>query len=94
MTTEVTKEKIAKYLKMTEEALKEIKITNDAEKKEKAEEILDMAQRYFSDAKHYHKKGDFVTAFAAVNYAHGWLDAGVRCGLFKVRKGTGLFAVD
>ncbi len=94
MMKEITQEKIEKYLKITEEALKIAKLPQDAEKRKKAEEVVDMAQRYFDDAKHYKEKGDFVTAFAAVNYAHGWLDAGARTGLLIVRKGTGLFAMD
>lgn len=76
----ITSEKLNKYLSITEKALKGIK-TNKGGK-----EVLDMAQRYFSDAKHYKEKGDYVTAFAAVNYAHGWLDAGARLGLFEVDK--------
>jgi hypothetical protein len=35
-----------------------------------------------------------VTAFAALNYAHGWLDAGARLGLFDVGKDNVLFTVD
>jgi hypothetical protein len=26
-----------------------------------------------------------VNSFAALNYAHGWLDSGVRLDIFKVR---------
>ena len=33
---------------------------------------------------HFKSKKDFVNAFAAVNYAHGWLDSGVRLGVFNV----------
>ena len=39
------------------------------------------------------KKENYVLAFAALNYAHGWLDAGARIGLFKV-KDNRLFTVD
>ena len=38
--------------------------------------------------------GDIVTAFAALNYAHGWLDAGARIGLFDVGHDSELFTVD
>ena len=34
-----------------------------------------------------------VNAFAALNYAHGWLDSGARIGLFDV-KDSRLFTVD
>ncbi|MEK6857726.1 MAG: DUF357 domain-containing protein, partial [Nanoarchaeota archaeon] len=62
--------------------------------KKNAEDFLDMAQRYFSDAKHFRDKGDVVTAFAALNYAHGWLDAGARLGFFDVEHDSELFTVD
>jgi uncharacterized protein len=53
-----------------------------------------MASRYYEDAKFFEKKGDIVTAFAALNYAHGWLDAGARLGLFDVGHDSRLFTVD
>ena len=59
-----------------------------------AKDFLDMAQRYFSDARHFEKNGQIVTAFAALNYAHGWLDAGARLGLFDVDHDSELFTVD
>ena len=52
-----------------------------------------MIERYLSDADYFAKKGDVVTAFAALNYAHGWLDAGASVGLFKVHNNR-LFTVD
>lgn len=59
-----------------------------------AADFLDMATRYYEDAKHFAKEGDVVTAFAALNYAHGWLDAGARIGLFDVDGDSELFTVD
>ena len=59
-----------------------------------AKVVFDMAKRYFEDAKHFKEKGDIVTAFAALNYAHGWLDAGARLGLFDVDGDSELFTVD
>lgn len=88
----ISKEKLAKYFDVTSRALKKVKIVN--EHKTKAEDALDMAKRYFSDAKHFEEKGDYVNAFAALNYAHGWLDAGARLGLFDVDHDSELFTVD
>ncbi len=92
----VTKEKLAKYFDVTGRALKKVKIAKEKEInwKESAEDFLDMAQRYYSDAKHFEEKGEIVTAFAALNYAHGWLDAGARLGLFDVNHDNELFTVD
>lgn len=41
----------------------------------KDEKIVDMATRYYEDAKYYLKKKDFFTAFGCINYAHGLIDA-------------------
>ena len=94
---EITKEKLNKYFSTTEEAINEAGKNLSKAKgvclnlDQVAKEFLDVAKNYFDDAKHFHKKGDEVTAFAALNYAHGWLDAGVKLSLFKV-KNTKLFA--
>lgn len=87
----ISEEKIKKYLKITEEALGVVKIKKD---NKIANEILDMATRYFNDAQHYFSKGDYITAFAAVNYAHGWLDAGARAGFFEITAKKELFTID
>ena len=91
----VTNEKLDKYFDVTSRALAKVKIVCDVkiDCEAAAKDFLDMAQRYFDDAKHFREKGDVVTAFAALNYAHGWLDAGARIGLFDV-KDSRLFTVD
>jgi uncharacterized protein len=90
----VTKEKLDRYFKITGEALK---MATDAQKlkgrEADAADFLDMASRYYSDAKFFMEKNDYVLAFAALNYAHGWLDAGARIKLFKVTDNR-LFTVD
>ncbi len=88
----ITDAKLAKYFDVTSRALKKIKIV--AAHKKQAEMVFDMANRYYEDAKHFKDKGDVVTAFAALNYAHGWLDAGARLGLFDVGHDSELFTVD
>lgn len=91
----ITQEKLDKYFDVTSRALKKVKLSKlNSEDKKKAEDMLDMAQRYYDDAKHFRDKGEWVTAFAALNYAHGWLDAGARLGLFDVEHDSELFTVD
>ena len=64
------------------------------ELKEEAADFFDMASRYYQDAEYFFReKEDYVLAFAALNYAHGWLDAGARIGLFVVTDSR-LFTVD
>ena len=90
----ITPEKLEKYFKVTKAALDMVKEKGLDEKRIKeAEDFLDMASRYYSDAIHFKKKDDIVNAFACLNYAHGWLDAGARIKLFKV-KDSKLFTVD
>ncbi|MDD5700065.1 MAG: DUF357 domain-containing protein [Candidatus Nanoarchaeia archaeon] len=84
MEAEITKEKLEKYSILTATALQEIRKNIIKGKEKYAKEIIDMASNYLSDAKHFEKKGDFVNAFAALNYAHGWIDAGVRLDIFNV----------
>jgi uncharacterized protein len=94
MEDKITKEKIEKYFSITKEAIEMIKKKGfDETRVKEAEDFFDMASRYYSDANHFYKKGDYINAFAAVNYAHGWLDSGARIGLFKV-KDSRLFTVD
>lgn len=89
--------KLEKYFKLTEEALKKARESKESLNlstvKRAREDFLDLAERYFEDAKHFDKKDDKVNAFAAVCYAHAFLDAGVRLGLFDV-KDSRLFMVD
>ena len=81
----ITKEKVEKYLKLTSKALKIAKKKIIKGKQREAKEIIDMVSNYLSDAKYFQDKGDLVNAFAALNYAHGWLDSGVRLGIFNVK---------
>jgi uncharacterized protein len=94
MNNTITKEKVEQYFNITKEALEKAKDAFDSERLSIAEDFFDMASRYYSDAEHFYKeKEDLVLAFAALNYAHGWLDAGARIKLFKV-KDSRLFTVD
>jgi len=84
MQDKVTKEKLEKYTALTSTALKEVKRHIIPGKEKYAKEIIEMAENYLSDAKHFEKNEDFVNAFAALNYAHGWIDSGVRLDIFDV----------
>ena len=88
-------EKVAKYAALTEKALGKIKIMRnlDAGQTAIANDFLEMARNYFSDAKHFAEKGDLPTALAAFSYAHAWLDAGVRAGIFNAGKDDKLFTL-
>ena len=93
---QITDEKLDSYFKITGEALDKVKIASPTGTPlhDSAKDFLDMAKRYYTDARHFLDKGDKVTAFGALNYAHGWLDAGARLGLFEVGHDSRLFTVD
>ena len=84
MKDRITKEKFERYLILTTKALEEIEKNVVKGKSKQAKEIIEMASNYLSDAKYFKDKGDIVNSFAALNYAHGWIDSGVRLGIFNV----------
>jgi len=74
---------LEKYLRLTREALgraapgaPERSFLRGA-----SDDFLTMARAYLADAEHFRTAGDLERALAAVSYAHGWLDAGVRLGI-------------
>ena len=91
---EVTEERLRSYISVTKRAIEKAeKSRNRTSLVKEKEDCLDMIKRYFSDALHFKEKGDFVNAFAALNYAHGWLDSCARIGIFDVHDSK-LFTVD
>jgi len=92
----VTADKLEKYFDVTGRALHKVRIAEQSsfDWDAKARDFLDMATRYYNDAHFFKEKGDIVTAFACLNYAHGWLDAGARLGFFDVGHDSVLFTVD
>ena len=91
----VTEERIERYLDITARAMAKLKIAAPERSfgRKMADDFLNMAASYYEDAKHFRDVGDLVTAFAAVNYAHGWLDCGSRIGLFDVGGDDVLFTL-
>lgn len=84
LNTKITKEKIKKYSEITEKALSLAKKAVANKREKEAKEIIQMVECYLSDSKYFEKQGDYVNAYGALNYAHGWLDSGARLKIFKV----------
>ena len=94
MNKEVTIEKLEQYFLITKQALEKAELALDSKRLEQAQDFFNMANNYYNDAHFFYKtKNDLVLAFAALNYAHGWLDAGARIKLFQVNDSR-LFTVD
>ncbi|MBU2104891.1 MAG: DUF357 domain-containing protein [Nanoarchaeota archaeon] len=84
MQDKITKQRLKKYFSLTSKALKIAEKSGIKGKEKEFFEIIKMVKNYLSDAKYFESKGDFVNAFAALNYGHGWLDAGARLDIFDV----------
>ena len=91
----VTLERINKYLDLTAKALAKVSIIGEKgiDDYAKAEDILGMVNAYHSDAKFFLDEGRGDDAFAAVNYAHGWIDCGVRLGYLDGKGDWQLFTL-
>lgn len=92
MKSKITPEKLKKYFDITKQAFAKAKKA-DSSRIEEKKEILEMVENYISDAGHFAEKGDVVNAFAALSYAHGWLDCGARLKIYNVSDSK-LFTVD
>ena len=91
----VTSERIDKYLGLTAKALEKVSIVGDpgSDNHIKAKDILGMVNAYYSDAQYFLSEGRGDDAFAAINYAHGWIDCGVRLGYLDGKGDWKLFTL-
>lgn len=91
----VSKDRVEDYLDKTKRALEKIEIIAPEKTytMKIAKDFIEMAESYYSDAVHFYENGEIDDAFACVNYAHGWLDAGARLGLFDTGGDDQLFTL-
>ena len=91
----VTSERIDKYLGLTAKAFEKVAIIDKpgSDNHTKAEDILGMVNAYYSDAQYFLSEGRGDDAFAAINYAHGWIDCGVRLGYLDGKGDWKLFTL-
>ncbi|MEC7444354.1 MAG: DUF357 domain-containing protein [Candidatus Thermoplasmatota archaeon] len=80
--TSLTVERVEKYLDITRRARAKATplVKAGSAEASRLEVMLRMADDYASDARHFLSTGDLVRAFGAINYAHAWIDAGVKIG--------------
>ena len=74
------RDKLTRYLEKAGPAFAEIEVLEG-----RGELVRDTALRYRSDAVHFFESGDYVSSFAALEYAEGWLDAGVAMGVVSCK---------
>jgi hypothetical protein len=73
------KAKVEKYLERAKPLFSGLRKTDSP----KAAKVYDTAMRYYSDAQHFCKNGEYLNALAALEYAEGWMDAGKEAGLLE-----------
>ncbi len=52
-----------------------IKIFKEMGLGEKYPQVLEYAENYAADSKHFYEKQDYFSSFGAANYAYGFIDA-------------------
>lgn len=92
--TEHLAEKSDRYLRMIESALKSVEISADS-----GSSMYEAADRIFKKASAHMNAGrmlmktDRVNALSIISHGYGWLDCGVRAGLFKITGDRHLFTI-
>lgn len=92
---ELTEAKVRTYLDTTRRGLEKAKHASPTRSflRKAGDDFRHMAESYYKDGLAFLEKSDLVNAFACANYAHGWLDAGARLGLFDVGGDDQLFTL-
>ncbi len=52
---------------------------------EKGKRFREMALCYYKDALYFYNKKNYIDALAALEYAEGWLDAGIEAGFLVIK---------
>jgi hypothetical protein len=86
-------EKVDRYERLLADAIDaaEPTVRADSPLGDAATDCEEMARSYLDDGRHFRADDDPVNALVAFSYGHGWLDAGVRFGLFSVPDDVELF---
>jgi hypothetical protein len=89
------KEKTTRYHRMLTTALESVAINPEEESPvhEASEIVLFKAERYLHKAEKTMKTGNLLQALGELSYGYGFLDAGIRAGLLRVKKNRHLFTI-
>ncbi|RLI90865.1 MAG: DUF357 domain-containing protein [Candidatus Altiarchaeales archaeon] len=88
---EELKRRVDNYLKKAKPLFENLEISecdlvfDDQKLKEIKKHFHEMALSYYNDSKYFRDKGDYINALSALEYAEGWLDAGISLGILKIR---------
>ncbi|GAA0209175.1 DUF357 domain-containing protein [Halobacterium noricense] len=89
-------EKTTRYGEMLADALAaaEVSVPEGTPLHGMALECEEMAASYLEDGRHFRENDDPVNALASYSYGYGWLDCGIRMGLFAIPDDTELFTTE
>lgn len=88
-------EKTSRYARLLETARSSVVTAPDPETSahDFASRLLVIVASYATQGTYYQQEGLHEDALACFSYGHGWLDAGVRAGLFRITRNRDLFTV-
>ena len=91
----IAKDRLEHYISLTEKARQKATpiFPEESAEGKMLQTLLRMADDYTSDAKHFMSQGDYVRAVGAINYAHAWIDAGVKLRLLDGHGDDELFTL-
>ena len=91
----VSEERLNRYLALTSSARAKSSplVAADSDAGRQLAMLMRMADDYSSDASHFKEIGDYVRSFAAINYAHAWIDAVVKLRLLDGHGDDELFTL-
>ncbi len=87
--------RVERYMQIEKEALAKIRIIapENSFLRKAAEDSMEMIKSYYQDAIYFYGKNDLLNAFAALNYSYGWIDSGIRFGIFDGSSDYRLFTI-
>tara|TARA_B100000927_G_scaffold236790_1_gene197488 strand:- start:389 stop:688 length:300 start_codon:yes stop_codon:yes gene_type:complete len=91
----ISKEKLLHYLNLTKEAREKATAIHEigSDESKMLSTLLRMADDYTNDAHYFMENGDYIRAFGAINYAHAWIDAGIKLRLLDGHGDDHLFTL-
>jgi hypothetical protein len=92
---EISKQRLDHYLNLTTTAREKVNVMQhlSVQQQHDVQVLLEMADAYIADAHYFSKQGDYIRSFGAINYAHAWIDAGVKLRLLDGQGDDVLFTL-
>jgi hypothetical protein len=92
---EKLKEKTHRYERLLDTAISSVEYAGEAAtvSNDFAGKVLFIARRYAAQGRKFRESGAYEDALACFSYGHGWLDAGVTCGYFRIMAHRDIFTV-